>query len=415
VQHQDPQVALFRSIVQHQDPQVALFRSIVQHQDPQVALFRSIVQHQDPLGHLSPPSDASKASAAGSAAVWFNCGQYSEQRAQPSCTCYCPPSVMCMRLHPKRHFTGQQAAAASTDPALPATARRQLRDARTLQQPEQASPPIDTCELPADTLAMARGGHPLQATAPIGEACVSLCSAPPGWHSALFHAVHQTCLGSGTVMQAEASGAPGAGAPSVRLWTRDSPSVHICALTRSAYAHSLDFSKAFDSVSHAATRDALEALVVDRGVLQLISMDHVEHARVRILTAHGTCPPIHATQGVPQGGGAPRGGCPNGGVRSPVLFNCCLNAALVNATSSSRMRVSLDDVPGSSACLSALAYADDVVLFAYTVDDMRLTVERFTTTAKTLGLSTNAKKSALLLRTGPSPVAPIALLTLPEG
>ena len=57
----------------------------------------------------------------------------------------------------------------------------------------------------------------------------------------------------------------------------------------------LDFRKAFDSVSHAAIRDALETLMVDRGVLQLI-MDHVENARVRVLTAHGMCPPIRATQ-----------------------------------------------------------------------------------------------------------------------
>ena len=76
--------------------------------------------------------------------------------------------------------------------------------------------------------------------------------------------------------------------------------------------------------------------------------------------AHGLTDTVPRTQGVPQGG-----------VLSPALFNMCLNSIVAATHAHTSGGPALDGKHASLTRLSALAYADDVVILAANVAELR--------------------------------------------
>ncbi len=149
----------------------------------------------------------------------------------------------------------------------------------------------------------------------------------------------------------------------------------------------IDFRKAFDTVSHTSIAAALARIRVPSSAAALI-MDHVRHSSVRVLTAHGLTEAITATQGVPQGG-----------VLSPLLFNLCLDSVLTRVP-----RELGADLFRGRARLSALAYADDLVLVGKDIKSLRTMISKLPLAATEVGLRVNANKSAVMIRSAPDPL-----------
>uniref|UniRef100_A0A3B3V1B0 Reverse transcriptase domain-containing protein n=1 Tax=Poecilia latipinna TaxID=48699 RepID=A0A3B3V1B0_9TELE len=108
----------------------------------------------------------------------------------------------------------------------------------------------------------------------------------------------------------------------------------------------IDLARAFDSVSHKHIREVLVRRKVDTGICDLIS-DAYKHTSSRVLTKRGRTRAIQLRVGVKQGD-----------PMSPLLFNLCLDPLLTFL-----------DQRGSGYTLSgqritALAYADDLVLLS---------------------------------------------------
>uniref|UniRef100_A0A3B3W1G7 Reverse transcriptase domain-containing protein n=1 Tax=Poecilia latipinna TaxID=48699 RepID=A0A3B3W1G7_9TELE len=144
----------------------------------------------------------------------------------------------------------------------------------------------------------------------------------------------------------------------------------------------IDLARAFDSVSHKLIREVLARRKVDSGICDLIS-DAYSQTSSRVVTKRGRTRAIQLKVGVKQGD-----------PMSPLLFNLCLDPLLTFL-----------DLRGSGYTLSgqritALAYADDLVLLSGSWAGMAVNLKILERFLELTGLDVKIKKcGGFLLRT----------------
>jgi hypothetical protein len=136
----------------------------------------------------------------------------------------------------------------------------------------------------------------------------------------------------------------------------------------------IDFKDAFGSIPHSYISEMMKEVNLPEK-LRLTIEDTYKLAKTKLLVGNETSGDIPVRRGV-------KPGCP----LSPLIFNLCLNSLLnVKKKSNRGYRV-------GSQTISVQAYADDVVIFAETKENMAAllkTVEDFTQYSR---LAVNAKK-----------------------
>ncbi|KAJ8706448.1 hypothetical protein PYW07_012526 [Mythimna separata] len=144
---------------------------------------------------------------------------------------------------------------------------------------------------------------------------------------------------------------------------------------RECHVAVLDFAKAFDTVSHAALIDLLRKRGLPEGFCNYVARLYVTSETV--LEVNGArSGPARVGQGVHQGDPL-----------SPVLFNMAMDAILAALPRGVGYRL-------EGECVSALAYADDLVLLAGS--KMRSSIDSVWRTGQMMELFVSHAKSAML-------------------
>uniref|UniRef100_A0A672Y8Q6 ribonuclease H n=1 Tax=Sphaeramia orbicularis TaxID=375764 RepID=A0A672Y8Q6_9TELE len=137
----------------------------------------------------------------------------------------------------------------------------------------------------------------------------------------------------------------------------------------------IDFAKAFDTVSHSHIDAVLERRGVDELIKGIIKNSY-KHCYSRIQTVKGPSKKIFIRVGVKQGD-----------PMSPLLFNLALDPLLHKLQ---EMGKGFDICEGSS--VSAMAYADDLVLLSNSWEGMRINLKILDKFAELTGLAVNPAK-----------------------
>lgn len=146
---------------------------------------------------------------------------------------------------------------------------------------------------------------------------------------------------------------------------------------KNLYIASIDISKAFDAVSHQAIIKTLQSRGVPKPMIDYIENVYL-YSKTILCGPHWKTPPIHPTRGVKQGDPL-----------SPVLFNLIIDSLLRSLPQHIGV-----DVDGFK--INALAYADDLLLFATTRGGLQELMDSTVEFMGARGLAINATKSFVI-------------------
>lgn len=135
----------------------------------------------------------------------------------------------------------------------------------------------------------------------------------------------------------------------------------------------IDVSKAFDSVSHAAIRKVAEGIGLPKPMIEYLMFVY-QHSATRLMGDDWTSAPIRPRRGVRQGDPL-----------SPMLFNAVTHKLLQGLPE--EVGVKLGETK-----TSAIAYADDLVLFASTSAGLQVLLDCTATFLERCGMTINANK-----------------------
>ncbi|KAK2575343.1 hypothetical protein KPH14_012766 [Odynerus spinipes] len=146
---------------------------------------------------------------------------------------------------------------------------------------------------------------------------------------------------------------------------------------KNLYIASIDISKAFDSVSHQAILAALECRDVPKPLASYI-VNIYEKSRTVLVGDDWQSTPVHPVRGVKQGDPL-----------SPVLFNLIMDSLLRSLPTEVGINI-------ASFRMNALAYADDLLLFASTRDGLEELLNSASSFFNSCGMSINTGKSFVI-------------------
>ena len=141
----------------------------------------------------------------------------------------------------------------------------------------------------------------------------------------------------------------------------------------------IDYSKAFDMVSHTVLWNTMSNMGFSEHIIDLIRMMYSEQ-KAAVRTTHGYTDWFDVEKGVRQG--------------------CILSPHLFNIYSEQIMRNALEDFTGSVSVggkkITNLRYADDVVLIAGSMNELQELVNRVRVASFQFGLALNASKTKVI-------------------
>lgn len=140
------------------------------------------------------------------------------------------------------------------------------------------------------------------------------------------------------------------------------------------YVAALDVSKAFDSISHPAIREVAKGIGLTQPMIEYL-MHVYENSKTKLIGDNWISPPIHPRRGVRQGDPL-----------SPIIFNAVTHELL------KRLPEEIGAKLGEKT-VNAIAYADDLILFASTTVGLQQLIDKTTEFLGSCGMSINPAKS----------------------
>lgn len=147
------------------------------------------------------------------------------------------------------------------------------------------------------------------------------------------------------------------------------------------YLAFIDFSKAFDSLSQCSIFQALHNQVVHKTYISLLQ--HIYHNSTAAVKLHTTRPSRRSTSREESNKGDPL---------SPKLFTSILEEVFRTLAASQEDK----GIVVGKKRLTSLRFADDIVLFASTAQELGLMIQQLNTASFEVGLRMNMSKTKLM-------------------